>query len=73
MALKVAEKKQLLLAAGFEAPSRRKADPFKNDWLVPRAFLPELGSTGVDGLTTGKLMSFEEAWARYEAAQTSAP
>ncbi len=65
--MKVAEKKRLLLAAGFEAPSRRKADPFRSHWYVPRAFLPELGDTGIDGITTGKLMSFDEAWARYEA------
>lgn len=60
-----ADKRRLLVAAGFECPGSA-GPPFERRWFVPRAFCPELGTTGLDGRTTGKMLPFDEAWRRYE-------
>jgi hypothetical protein len=67
--LKVADKHRLLAAAGFEPPKRRPG-PFSGHWFVPRAFCPELGTTGIDEIATGKMLPFDEAWRRYEAKES---
>jgi hypothetical protein len=89
--LKVADKRRLLVAAGFGPPGSTAAtfkrcwyvpaDAFKRSfgrcWFVPRVFCPELETTGcfelsafatagVNGIPTGKMLPFEEAWQRYE-------
>jgi hypothetical protein len=68
MRLLVAEKKRLLLAAGFEPPCRSKK-PDRYLWFVPRKFCPEFEFeiTELSKIAIGKVCSFDEAWNRYEA------
>lgn len=67
--LKAADKRRLLIAAGFGPPSVFPEDRFSRYWFVPRAFCPELATTGLGASATGKMLSFDEAWQRYEAKE----
>lgn len=73
MKLKVAEKKKLLIEAGFEPPGAfvrgRDGVHYDKMWCVPKSYLKDIGDSPIDKLTTGRLMSFEEAWAHYEGGK----